>query len=793
MHRARTSRTRTAAAALLAGALLAGPLAASATATPVCTDGYMGGAPRDLCGGRVFPEAHLSTANIQLTPDATGFSEWVHGMQYLSQLYPRWISVFNLREHFGDDAAVSVGDDRIRSYEDGDTGDGEDVWVVKITDHEVPDEGKKSLAFSLSVHGDEIGGREGGARVAEDLARMAAEGGTIADGVEGYESTTGVDPVIHEYEVSELLADEVVYLINFNPDGWVAGDNTALGDGTNGALYTRGNELGTDLNRQMPTVGRINPSRNPLQEAEMAYGLRFLEEVAAQSPGGKLTYGADVHGETQSRAFTDVMYPAGQFDTVKHRQLMAIAERTKSVIDETLYLGVPNALEDNVFGGDAGEGVEDSLPTSAADNTVPVKPARWGTVWDTLGYTDTGFIGDYLAAELAVTGMDYEIAMNHADARAVGRFWSVVLQENYINATRAIVTTAMAYAQYQDDEFTEVTIPTGGGRVGYVADANRVTDADADGPGRLPGPQGLGFGADGEPVEQASYSVSQTDWFEDSAAYIEGGVTELLSADIAADPAALDVVDTFVIADLDLDRGQAPADGEGRPVDPAAFWTNVEDWVRRGGNLVLTDRALRGLGSMGIVPDSEIVDFATYMPYANFVDTDHPMAQGLRGNARQLAEYTLIGFGIGNDASPMTLVKTAAFEEAGGHVVATTGNNAGSSDDGTKTAIGELPLGDGVIRITGGLHRPDEGQDHRYGLKDYALTYSGLYVLENSLEWDAPTLGEPAAADVSGQLATGVSATTTPEQHTGDGGIFAWLTLGPLGLLGILRRLLVGA
>ncbi len=641
------------------------------------------------------------------------------------------------------------------------------------------------------MHGDEIGGREGGARVAEDLARMAEEGGTIADGVEGYESTTGVDPAIHSYEVSELLGDEVVYLIHFNPDGWVAGDNTALGSGgTNGVLYTRGNELGTDLNRQMPTVGRINPSRNPLQESEMAYGLRFLEEIAAASPGGKLTYGADVHGETQSRAFTDVMYPAGQFDSVKHRQLMAIAERTKSAIDATLYAGVPNALEDDVFGGDAGEGIEDSLPTSAADNTVPMKPARWGTVWDTLGYTDTGFIGDYLAAELAVTGMDYEIAMNHADARAVGRAWSVVLQENYINATRAIVTTAMAYAQYQDEEFAAITIPTDGGRVGYVADVNRVTDTD--GPGRLPGPQGHGVGADGRPVPQAPYSVSQTDWFTDSADTIEGGVTALRSADIADDPATLDAVDTFVIADLDLDRGQAPADAGGRPVDAAAFWTNVADWVERGGNLVLTDRALRGLALMGVVPDSEIVDVTTYQPYANFVDTDHPMAAGLRGNARQLAEYTLIGYGIGNDASPMTVVQTAAFEAAGGHVVATTGNNAGSSDDGTKTAIGELPVGDGIIRITGGLHRPDEGEDHRYGLKDYALTYSGLYVLENSLRWDAPDLGAPVA-DGAGLRLVAAPAGATPAGRSSHGGLLAWLVLGPFGLAGIVRRLLLGA
>ena len=753
----RTTTTRLG-SLLLAAVLLTGLLAPVANATPVCTDGYMGGAPLAACGGRVFPEAENSVANIQLTPDATGFSEFIHGMEYLEDLYPRWISFFNLREYYADepdgDLARSVGADNRRSYEPGDTGDGEDIWVIKITDHEVPDEGKLGLAFSMSVHGDEIGGREGGARVAEDLARMATNGGQIADGVEGYESATGVEPVITSHEVADVLAQEVVYLMHFNPDGWVAGDNTAIGGSgglASGVLYTRGNALGTDLNRQMQTVGRINPSRNPLQESEMAWGMRFLEEMAALSPGGKFAYGADVHGETQSRAFADIMYPAGQFDTVKHRQLMAIAERTKSVIDATLYQGIPNILEDNLFGGDAGEGIEDSLPVGYADNTVPVKPARWGTVWDTLGYTDTGFIGDYLASELAVTGMDYEIALNHADARAIGRHWSVVLQENYINATRGIVTTAMAYALYQDDEFADVTIPTSGGRVGYVVDPNRVTDAD--GPGRLPGPSADGVGQDGNPVEQAPYSASQTDFFTDIADRVEGGVTAIPSGDIAEDPAALDVVDTLVIADLDTDLGMAPADTEGRIVDAAAYWANVDAWVQRGGNLVLTDRALHGLSAMGVMDDSALIDFATYMPYANFVDREHPLAAGLRGNARQLAEFTLIGFGIGNSASPMTLVDTAAWEAAGGHVVGTTGNNAGSSDDGTKTAIGEIGHGDGVIRIMGGgLHRPDEGQDHRFGLKDYALTYSGLYVMENALNWNAPELGviDPGEAPEAG-------------------------------------------
>ena len=207
-------------------------------------------------------------------------------------------------------------------------------------------------------------------------------------------------------------------------------------------LYTR-EHLGTDLNRQMPSIGRINPNRNPLQESEMRYGTQFMHEVADLGQDGKMAYGADIHGEMNSQAYMDIMYPAGQFDSVDHRRLMAIAERTKSVIDATLYDGIVEEIE-NASGGNDSEYAK----------VIPLKPAHWATVWDTLGYTDTGFIGDYMATDLGVTGMDYEIMFNHTVPE---KTWNVYLQENHINASRGIIKTAMAYALYQEKEFSART------------------------------------------------------------------------------------------------------------------------------------------------------------------------------------------------------------------------------------------------------------------------------------------------------------------------------------------------
>ncbi len=724
---------RIGAVALVLGTVLAG--GGIANATPVCTDGYKGGPPLAACGGRVFPEAAGSLDYVQYLPDPqTGFREYQHGLEFLQQRYPRWISVFTLRSRFGNDDAVSMGPDRIRSHDPADTNDGYDILVVKITDHTVLDEGKQTLLYSLSVHGDEKGGLEGGVRAAEDLAIAAEDGGFISDGVPGYDSTTGKDPVFHTYRVREVLAKEAVYLIDFNIDGFVRGDHFAPSPG---GLYTRGNYAGTDLNRQMPTVGYTNSSRNPLFESEMLYGHKFMHEIADEGVNGRMAYGADVHGEGQSRAWADIMYPAGQFDSIKHRQHMAIAERTKSVMDDTLFLGGVNAVEE-ATGGDGGEGLEDyGLPA----NTLPTKPARWGTVWDTLGYTDTGFLGDYMANELGVTGMDYEIAMNHADSgRPYGRPWGVILQENYINATRAIIKTAMAYAMYQEEEFADFEIDPKG-TVGYLYNPDTVTDSDEDGVGRLPGPSGNGVGQNGQPVEQRPYEATNMQFFEDEAAYIEGGLDQILPADIAADPSYLNRVDSLVIADV-----FTPADAKGRSYNPGAYAANIRTWVERGGNLVLTDRALHLLGQMSVIPANEIKDIKVYQPYSNFTDFSSPMLKGLRANGRQLAEFTLIGYGIGNNTSPMTIINTPAWTAAGGHTVGTTGNNAGTSDSGTQVSVGELPLGSGKIRILGGgLGMPTEINDHRYGLKDYSLTYAGLYILENSIVHDAEELGDDAA------------------------------------------------
>jgi hypothetical protein len=720
---------------MAAAALFLAGLAPMASATPVCTDGYKGGPPLATCGNRIFPEAALTKAYVQYSADPTGFREYADGIAFLAQKYPRFVQVFALDERYGK-KAVSAGPDAKRSTDPADTGDGRRIWVIRLTDRSVPDKGKKKLFFSLSVHGNERGGLEGGLRAVEDLAIAATNpDATISDGVAGYNSATGRKPVIHSYAVRDVLAKEDVYLTDFNIDGWEVGDLHKTPTGP----YERADSIGTDLNRQMPTIGRIDPSRNPLQESEMKFGTQLIDDLS-KAAGGRMSYGADVHGELTSRAYVDIMYPAGQFDSVKHRQLMAIAERTKSVIDATLYAGIQNQIE-NGTGGDEGEGVEEMAChlgppgcITEVDNTVPTKPAHWATVWDTLGYTDTGFIGDYLATDAAVTGMDYEIFLNHT---VPDKAWNVYLQENHINATRAIVKTAMAYALFQDSEFNDANVKVEtGGQAGYVLDPAYVTDTDANGPGELPGPQGDGTGKDGKPVAQRPYKASRMSFFKDEARLMPRPYTAVLPADIANNAKALDGLDSLVLADVAL-----PKDAKGRAVNATRYYANIAAWVKRGGNLVLTDKALHALGDLGIVDEGKIKDIKVYQPYSDIGDFKDPLVAGLRANARQLVEAAILGYGIGGTASPMTAVDANAFTAAGGKVVGTTNS---------QVTLGRIPLGKGRVQVVGGaLPTPTEDNDHRYGLRDYGLTYSGLYIMENAVRYDAPGLGAAAPVGFS--------------------------------------------
>jgi hypothetical protein len=261
-----------------------------------------------------------------------------------------------------------------------------------------------------------------------------------------------------------------------------------------------------------------------------------------------------------------------------------------------------------------------------------------------------------------------------------------------------------------------------------------------NGAGTKPGPEHDGIGDDGKPVSQAHYEVSNQRWFIDEDRYMPRPFFGLTTAQIAARAEALDQVDSLVVADKTL---------------PPETIANVKAWVERGGTLVLTDDAVASLADLGVVDKGAISELEVYLPFANFQTFDHPLSKGLRSNARQLVESAVIGYGIEGiseaaDHAPMTVVASDALQAAGGTTVGstpavTTGQDPfldKSLDDASLTSVGEVPLGKGRVRIIGGaLPTPTEENDHRFGLRNYGLTYSGTFLMENAIAADDPELG----------------------------------------------------
>jgi hypothetical protein len=183
--------------------------------------------------------------------------------------------------------------------------------------------------------------------------------------------------------------------------------------------------------------------------------------------------------------------------------------------------------------------------------------------------------------------------------------------------------------------------------------------------------------------------------------------------------------------------------------------------VRNGGNLVLTDGALRALAEITPITQDKIERRLVYAGQTAFATgsgatptsgpntLSDPLAAGIRQPGarfnsnlrRQTFEPSPLGFFVDSTigatarvGSPQWDVDRAAFEGAGGRTVGvgmtSTGTNVTMRYD--RVTLGEITLGSGTIRIAGGLlPQPSAEDDHPLGIEPYALTYSGYTLLRN--------------------------------------------------------------
>jgi hypothetical protein len=633
--------------AAAASALCASPLVLAAGAAPTCT----GTIPTSVCGDRVVAPPLQSATFLQYQ------QELAPALKAIEAKAPGFVETKGIDEWLHNRRYVSAG--------------GRKMWVVRVTNEAVRGP-KRKVVVSLSVHGNEPAGREGGIRYIEDLAVWAS---------------TDPGHVLYSGKVArtvkDVLSHTVLYAVFSNPDGWAAGD---LSEG--GALFSRTNDNGTDLNREYRTKGWTNRAATPMSDPEAQGWAAFLKHI------GPVSTASDIHGEITSEndAFADLMWPAAQWTPKRQAQ--------------ELQLGLH--MVDTIKRKWAQEGVLLDTPVGV---TGVMSPGQAATAYDVVGYDDGGFMGDYFAQSSGAVEIDAENFLSHS---VPNNLWVGALEEAHVAGVKGIIESLLVESMVTDRVKAKLNL----GKVAYAFDPRRVRSKD-----------GLGF----EPREDErpkAYDVSRMRYFDDlRLAAGRGAVVQpLSSADIASGAAELSGYDSLVLDDVAI-----PVDSKGRHVDIDQYVRRVVEYVRGGGQLVLTDAAVpfltrfgfRGIDLRTAKTDGGHIDFGAH---------SDPWEKDLLSTASQTYYEVPLGFPPTGSA-PHYGIATAAWTARGGTTVGTVGGAAtGETEAGDFTALGYLPFGKGKVSIFAAvLPTPTEDYPHVEGLVDYGVTITGGQVLNRIL------------------------------------------------------------
>ncbi len=594
-----------------------------------------------MCGGRIFPEAATSVSFLQHDS-----GEYLGGIEALEAEYPQFVKVRTFSEMLGREV-LSAG--------------GREIYMIEITDFSVDEAGKVPVAVSLSVHGPERAGIEGGIRYAEDLASWGANDPE-------HELCNGTEEDSVCMSAATVLDKVHLYLSNMNPDGW------SRGDLANGGVFMRGNANGTDLNRQFPTKGWTQVGYQPETEPETNAWIKLMERIEP-------AVAADLHGELTSAndAFADIMYPAGQWDPLEQAQEERLARHMTSNVAR--YFEAEGVVIEDVTG------------------VAGMVPAQYATAYDVVGYDDSGFMGDFFTERIGANEMDVEHFASHIVPNST---WSAPLEQAHIASVRAEIETLIVESMVQDD----VRVRLNFGRTGYLFDPAVVTDRDGYGGPRPP-----------KGYKPLPYRATRMRYFKDLSRYSTSKLRKVLAADVGR--RGLRGLDTFVISD-----NAWPRDARGRRVSKAATVKALRSWVRAGGNLVLTDGALKLLAAMKVVAKDDIARDIHNAGHVDVIDFDHAYLRGVHVTASQTYYEVPLGYSVDVDSSPHWSIADSAWN----------GDVAATVTDETRVALGRMKLGKGTIGIIGALlPKQTEKFDHIYGIADYAVTVAGGQILNNMI------------------------------------------------------------
>jgi len=281
------------------------------------------------------------------------------------------------------------------------------------------------------------------------------------------------------------------------------------------------------------------------------------------------------------------------------------------------------------------------------------------------------------------------------------------LEQAHVAAVRGEIETLIVEAIVTN----KVNVSLGLGKTGYLFDPKVVTKKD--GYGGPPPPEGY---------EPLPYSATRMKYFKHLSRYTTRPLRKLSGIEVIK--GGLNGLDSFVIS-----NNPFPWDAEGRRRHRKAYEDTLGHFVRRGGNLILTDRALKLLSRLNVVDKKKVRLDLYNAGHVDIEDFEDPYTKKLTGTASQTYYEVPLGYSVDEDSSPHWTVARDPWEKAGGKSVA-------YITEENRIGLGRVKVGKGTIGIIGALlPKQTEEFDHLYGLADYAVTVTGGQILYNMLKY----------------------------------------------------------
>ncbi len=464
-------------AIIVFAALLIGGAAPLAPASPVATS-----EEQYIAYGRVFPDPQgcnqgqpgyspFSKGNI-CAFDFMQFSELEAGLNFLSEIegFDRFIEVYKLHEDFdcngnpvgnpenGCKDFKSAGLPVTASADQGEgfTRDRADLFMVRVTDESYPNKNKDHFVFPLSIHGIERAGVEGGTRAVEDLVTWGA-----CEATPNLDMCPNEEPIPHpileatpnkSLTTGDVLRRSVVYFIYPNPDGWLRGDRT-----TGAQFYQRYNGNGVDLNRDWIEQGFTFRPYTPFSEPESRSFGTVLQAIGPKDENGKpkWTGGIDLHGQLIDRAFSFTLIGGSQRPYDKNQRVLQTVKGAWSDAEKRL------AWSPLIKPNDAPEG------------DPRVYGVQWGTIWDTIDYTVTGALGNWIDSPIGLNadGIDNEMSLSHLSNCGIGSCFDPDVEQLHVDGNKSLIYSMLNFSLKPENNTFRTK-----GRVGYVFNRGVVSE-----------------------------------------------------------------------------------------------------------------------------------------------------------------------------------------------------------------------------------------------------------------------------------------------------------------------------